>query len=233
MIRVRRSNERGGADHGWLKTKHSFSFADYYNPEFMGFGPLRVINEDYVAPGTGFGKHPHRDMEIITYVITGAVAHEDSMGNRETVNAGDLQRMSAGTGVFHSEFNPSDEEMLHLLQIWIEPAKRGIAPSYEQKTQAELSKRNVLQRVVSPTPATNELTIHQNAELYLAKLDQGTSVTHSMQAGRIGWIQLVDGELDLNGAHLSAGDGAAIENESSLKLTATSSAHFVLFDMAA
>jgi quercetin 2,3-dioxygenase len=234
MITLRPAEERGHFDHGWLNTYHSFSFADYHDPKHMGFRSLRVINEDYVAPGNGFGTHPHRDMEIITYVLEGALAHKDSMGNGSAIRPGEVQRMSAGTGVLHSEYNNSPAQEVHLLQIWLLPEKRGIVPTYEQKTFVREEKLNRLRLVASPDASDGSVLIHQDAKLYGSILEPGKTVTHDLAAGRHGWIQLVDGNLTLNGRRLKPGDGAAISDESKVEITSTgdTEAEFLLFDLA-
>ncbi len=235
MITVRPSAERGHFDHGWLKTYHSFSFADYYDPKHMHFRGLRVINEDTVEPGGGFGTHPHRDMEIITYILQGALAHKDSMGNGSTIVPGDVQRMSAGTGVLHSEFNHSRDKSVHLLQIWIFPDQRGLTPSYEQKTFAAEEKQNRLRLVASPEGGDGSVTIHTDARVYGSVLEAGRSVSHELAKGRGAWVQVTSGAIEVNGKALRAGDGAAIENEMSVNITGASQAgasEFLFFDLA-
>lgn len=234
MITVRPSEARGHFDHGWLKTFHTFSFADYHDPKNMGFRSLRVINEDYVSPGNGFGTHPHRDMEIITYVLEGALAHKDSMGNGSAIRPGEVQRMSAGTGVLHSEFNHSAAEQVHLLQIWILPERRGIEPSYEQKTYPRKEKLNKLRLVASPEASDGSVKLHQDAKLYGSILEPGKSLSHELAPGRHAWIQLIDGAITVNDKTLKPGDGAAISGESNLKITSTGEyeAEFLLFDLA-
>ena len=232
MITIRPASERGHADHGWLNTYHSFSFSDYYDPKNMGFRSLRVINEDYVAPGRGFGTHPHRDMEIITYVLEGALAHKDSMGNGSTMRPGDVQRMSAGTGVLHSEINASRSEPVHLLQIWILPSTDGIKPSYEQKTYSDAEKLNQLRLVAAPNGKDGAVDIHQDARVFAARLEKGKSLRHNLGSGRAAWIQAISGEIEVNGKILNAGDGAAVENESDLSLTGKDDlSEFLLFDL--
>jgi hypothetical protein len=230
-LTIRRANERGHADHGWLKTHHSFSFADYYDPAHMGFRSLRVINDDFVAPGMGFGTHPHRDMEIFSYVLAGALAHKDSLGNGRTLRPGQIQLMSAGTGVTHSEFNPSRDEAVHLLQIWILPRARGLEPSYtERHPQPEHdSAPKVL--VISPDGRDGSATIHQDVDVYRLRLAPGATVTHELRAGRGAWLQVADGEVDLNGARLFTGDGASTEAPGTLTLTATQQTEAILFDL--
>ena len=231
MIVKRLSGERGHADHGWLNTFHTFSFANYHDPSHMGFRSLRVMNEDYIRPGMGFGTHGHRDMEIITYVLSGALEHKDSMGNGEVLRPGEFQRMSAGSGIRHSEFNPSDTEPVHLYQIWLLPISLGIEPSYEQKSFPELERRNCLRLVASQDAADGSLRIHQDARIYLASLDEGHSVNHQMDSGRHAWLQVLRGNVVLNGHSLEVSDGTAISQESLLEIKATQSAEIMLFDM--
>ena len=229
MITIRKAEERGHFDHGWLDTYHTFSFADYYDPDFMGFRTLRVINDDRVAPGRGFGTHGHRDMEIVTYVIEGALAHRDSMGTGSIIHPGEVQRMSAGTGVMHSEMNASLEEPVRLLQIWILPERRGITPGYEQKEFGEDERRGKLRLVASRDGSEGAVTIHQDVKLYASLLDGG-SVTHNFAENRYGWLQVARGNVDLNGQKLKEGDGAAIANESSVVIQG-SGAEILLFDL--
>jgi quercetin 2,3-dioxygenase len=234
MITLRPAQERGHFNHGWLDTYHSFSFDRYHDPKHMGFRALRVINEDRVQSGGGFGTHPHRDMEIITYVLEGELAHKDSMGNGSTIRPGEVQRMSAGTGVLHSEFNHSPDRQVHLLQIWILPERRGLDPSYEQKTFAAEEKLNRLRLVAARDPRDGAVTIHQDAELYSALLDDGASVHHELRPGRHAWIQVARGAVDLNGKRLTAGDGAAISDEAEVVITGASSterSEILLFDL--
>jgi redox-sensitive bicupin YhaK (pirin superfamily) len=234
MIAVRPSETRGHAHHGWLDTRHTFSFADYYDPRFMGFRDLRVINEDRVEPGQGFGTHGHRDMEIISYVLEGALAHKDSIGNGSIIRPGDVQRMTAGTGTLHSEFNASHDELLHFLQIWIVPAQRGLDPSYEQRTFPYEEKRGRLRLVASPDGADGSLTIHQDARLHVALLGHGERVTHSAAPGRAAYVHVVRGHATLNGAKLQGGDGAAIEDERRLEIVGDDAEHdaeVLLFDL--
>ena len=233
MLTVRPSSERGYADHGWLKSFHSFSFAGYYDPQHMGWGNLRVINDDYIAPGTGFGTHGHRDMEIVTYVLTGNLAHKDSMGNVTGIPPGDVQRMSAGRGVQHSEFNHAPNDTTHFLQIWIEPNVTGIAPSYEQKTFAEAEKRGVLRLVASPDGAQGSVTIHADARLYAGLFDGDQSARMSLNSQRKAYVHLVRGELEVNGQALTAGDAALLEAESQVTLTHGKNAEVLVFDLAA
>ena len=228
MITIRRAGERGHFDHGWLDTYHTFSFADYHDEDFMGFRALRVINDDRVAPGRGFGTHGHRDMEIVTVVIEGALAHRDSMGTGSIIRPGEVQRMSAGTGVMHSERNASLEEPVHLLQIWILPERRGITPSYEQKLFPEDERHNHLRLVGSRDARDGSLTIHQEVALYSSILDGGT-VTHTFAPNRYGWLQVASGSVDVNGQKLEEGDGAAIADEQQVAITG--SGEVLLFDL--
>ena len=230
-LNIRRANERGEADHGWLKSRHTFSFADYYDPAHMGFRTLRVINDDRVAPGQGFGEHPHRDMEIFSYVLEGGLAHKDSMGNGRVLRPGQIQLMSAGRGVTHSEFNPSDSEPLHFLQIWIQPRDRGLTPGYTEwhpKT-AHADAPKVL--VISPDGRDGSATIHQDADIYRIRLKAGQTVTHELKSGRGAWLQVAEGALTLNGVELHTGDGASTEQAGALKLTATQPTEALLFDL--
>ena len=223
MIRVRKASERGHFDHGWLDTYHTFSFSRYYDPRHMGFRALRVINEDRVQPGQGFGTHGHEDMEIVTYVLAGALEHKDSLGNGSTIRPGELQRMTAGTGIRHSEFNPSQTEPVHLYQIWLLPEREGLEPSYEQRAFPEEERRNRLRLVASPDGGDGSLTIRQDARLYLATLDEGHEVSHEIPPGRHAWLQVLRGGVSLNGQALSAGDGAAVSDESALAIRADES----------
>ena len=233
MLTVRKSQDRGHADHGWLNSFHSFSFAGYYDPAHMGFGNLRVINEDRIAPGTGFGTHGHRDMEIISYVLSGELAHKDSMGNDKGIPPGDVQRMSAGTGVQHSEFNHAAGQTTHFLQIWIEPNVRGIPPSYEQKTFAESEKRGALRLVASPDGAQGSVKIHADAALYAGLLDGDESATLALNPARKTYVHLVRGALSANGQALSGGDALLLEKETTLSLTDGHDAEVLVFDLAA
>ncbi len=232
MITLRPAEQRGHANHGWLDSYHSFSFASYYDPEHMGFSSLRVINEDHVAPGTGFGTHSHQDMEIITYVLKGALQHKDSMGNSSIIRPGEVQRMSAGTGVSHSENNPSQTEPVHLLQIWILPNKTGIEPGYEQKTFSPAEKQGSLRLVASPDGREGSVTVHQDAFLYVSVLDPAGSVRHTLAPGRKAYLQVARGGIDLNGLSLKQGDAARITAEREIVLTATDKAEILLFDLA-
>lgn len=232
MISIRPADQRGSVKLGWLDSRHSFSFGDYYDPKHMGFGPLRVINEDRVQPGTGFATHGHRDMEIVSYVLEGALEHEDSLGTGSVVRPGEVQRMSAGTGIRHSEFNPSQVEPLHFLQIWLLPGETGLPPSYEQKTFADDDKRGRLRLVASRDGRDGSVLIHQDADLYATRLDRDAAVVHALAAGRRAWVQVVRGELDLNGRRLRAGDGAGIENESIIRIAAAADdVELLLFDL--
>jgi quercetin 2,3-dioxygenase len=233
MLTLRKSEDRGFADHGWLKSFHTFSFAGYYDAAHMGFGPLRVINEDRIAAGTGFGTHGHRDMEIISYVLSGNLAHKDSMGNIEGIPPGDVQRMSAGSGVTHSEFNHAKGQETHFLQIWIEPNQRGIAPSYEQKSFDATSKRGQLKLVASPDGANGSVTIHANAKLYAGLFDGAESTTLTLDPKRLVYVHLIKGELAVNGAALKGGDAAKISMESALTLSGGKDAEVLVFDMQA
>lgn len=234
MIQLRRSSERGHADHGWLNTFHTFSFADYFDDGFMGFRSLRVINEDWVKPGMGFGMHPHRDMEIITYVLEGELAHKDSMGNGSTIKPGEVQRMSAGTGVRHSEFNQSKKDWVHLLQIWLLPEREGITPSYEQKSFSDADKKGKLRLIASPDTSNGSVKIHQDARVYAAVLSRHDRVEHKFGPGRYGWLQVASGEVRLNGEKLVAGDGAAITKENSVQIEGgeLERSEVILFDLA-
>jgi quercetin 2,3-dioxygenase len=232
MLQVRRANERGHAEHGWLDSHHTFSFADYYDPKFMGFGPLRVINEDRVQPGQGFGAHSHRDMEIISYVLSGALAHKDSLGNGSVLRPGDVQRMSAGTGVTHSEFNHSQSELVHFLQIWIQPERAGARPSYAEQRFDDADKRGRLRLIGSRDGRDESVVIHQDVALYAALLDPGEQVEHELSKGRRAWLQIVRGAVQVNGQNLSAGDGLAITDEPKVTIRGTESVELLLFDMA-
>jgi len=232
MLTIRRSGERGGGDHGWLKTQHTFSFNDYWDEKWMGFRSLRVINEDWVAPSSGFPTHPHRDMEIITYVLSGQLEHKDSLGTGSVILPGDGQRMSAGRGIRHSEFNPSPSEKVHLLQIWILPDKNGYDPGYEQKSFPEAEKRGRLRLIASPDGADGSVKINQDAKLFVTLLPPGEEVRHAIDAKRHAWLQVAKGEVQLNGQTLQQGDGAAISDEKELTIRATKDAEVLLFDLA-
>ena len=231
MLEIRRADQRGHANHGWLDSFHSFSFANYYDPAHMGFGPLRVINEDRVAPGQGFGTHSHRDMEIISYVLEGGLAHKDSMGNGSTIRPGDVQRMSAGTGVAHSEFNASREQPVHFLQIWIEPDVRGMPPSYEEKRFDEGSKRGRLRLIASADGRDGSVTIHQDASVYAALLDGDEAVEHAPRPGRRTYVHVVRGEVSVNGEPLAHGDALKISGERTLRIERGRGAEVLLFDL--
>ena len=231
MIEIFESETRGSADHGWLRARHTFSFADYFDPERVSFGALRVINEDRIAPGKGFGTHPHRDMEIITYVIDGAIEHKDSMGNGTIITAGEVQRMTAGTGVAHSEFNPSNDSELHLLQIWIIPERNGLQPGYEQIRFPREDKLNRLRLIGSRDGRDGSITIHQDVDLFGSVLEKGRSVKHVVPTGRKIFVQLIKGNIDVNGQPLAAGDGAKIKDVNGLTISASSEAEFLVFDM--
>ncbi|GMU04340.1 pirin family protein [Corallococcus caeni] len=231
MMYVRTSEARGHAEQGWLDTHHTFSFADYYDPDFMGFRALRVINEDTVAPRRGFGQHPHRDMEILTYVVSGAVEHEDSLGTRALIRPGEVQRMSAGTGVVHSEMNPLDAP-LHLLQIWLLPDRQGLPPGYEQKRFAPQERQGRLRVVASPDGRDGSLTVHQDVVLSATELGVGQRVESALKPGRHAWLQVIRGEATLNGVALKAGDGVAVSEETALVLEATTPTEALLFDLA-
>jgi quercetin 2,3-dioxygenase len=230
MEQVRRSAERGHANHGWLDSYHSFSFADYYDPQHMGFGPLRVINEDRVQPGQGFGTHGHRDMEIISYVLEGGLAHEDSMGTGSTIVPGDVQRMSAGNGVRHSEFNQEQAKVTHFLQIWIEPAVRGIPPSYEQKHFAAAEKRGRLRLIASPDGADGSVTIHQDARVYAGLFDGAERAKHALAKGRLGYVHVARGRARVNGHDLEAGD-ALKSDAAEIRIEDGAHAEVLLFDL--
>ncbi len=232
MITIRKSEERGHLNYGWLDTYHTFSFDQYYDPAHMHFRSLRVINEDRVAPGKGFPTHSHRDMEIITYILSGGLEHRDSMGNGSVIRPGDVQRMSAGTGVAHSEFNPSDAEGVHLLQIWIMPRARNLAPSYEQKAFSEDERRNRLRLVASADGRDGSVTIQQDANLHAAILAPGAAIEYTTRQDRHAWIQVARGNLNVNGHALKQGDGAAVSHEAALKIVSVDEAELLLFDLA-
>jgi hypothetical protein len=232
MLQIRRSAERGHANHGWLDSYHSFSFADYYDPDHMQFGPLRVINEDVVAPGQGFGAHGHRDMEIVTYVLDGALAHKDNMGNGSTIRHGDVQRMSAGTGVMHSEFNASKDEAVHLLQIWVLPARRGDQPGYEEKRFDDADKRGRLRVVASPDGRDGSVTIHSDASIHAALIDGAERADYAVPAGRRVYVHVARGGLTVNGEALAAGDAAMLSDVDTVTLEKGDAAEVLLFDLA-
>ena len=230
MMTLRKANERGHAEHGWLDTWHTFSFAGYYDPEHMGFRSLRVINDDIIAGGGGFGTHPHRDMEIITYVLSGALEHKDSMGNGRIIQPGEVQYMAAGTGVAHSEFNPSPTEPVHLLQIWIQPDRPGVKPRYAEKSLAR-ARTGQWNLIASKAGRDGSIAINQDADLYIAKLNSGDQVEHALPARRHAWVHVAEGEVKLNGRSLNAGDAAAVSDEERLKVTAAKPAQVLLFDL--
>jgi redox-sensitive bicupin YhaK (pirin superfamily) len=231
MLTIRPAEERGHADHGWLDSHHTFSFADYYHPEHMGFRALRVMNEDRVQGGQGFGTHPHREMEIISYVLEGGLRHRDSTGTGSVIRPGDVQRMSAGTGVTHSEFNASDREPVHFLQIWILPAKRGIAPSYEQKAFADEEKRGRLRLIASPDGREGSVTIHADATVYAGLFDEGEKAELRIAPGRHAWIHVARGKVRVNGQELDAGDGAALSEEAAIRLEGINRGEALVFDL--
>ncbi|MHC4224585.1 MAG: pirin family protein [Planctomycetota bacterium] len=231
MIRLRRADDRGRTQLAWLDGRHSFSFGQYFDPEFMGFGPLRVLNDDRIAPGGGFGTHPHRDMEIVTVVLKGALEHKDSMGNSSVIRAGDVQRMSAGTGIQHSEFNHSGTEPVHLLQIWIEPERKGIEPSYEQRSFPAAERSGSLRLAASHDGRQASLRIHRPVDLHLAALGPGEEVEHELRPGRRAWVQVATGAAKVNDHDLGPGDGAAIDGETRVRLTGVEEAEILLFDL--
>lgn len=232
MLRIRKAAERGHADHGWLNTYHTFSFANYYDPKYMGFRDLRVINEDRVKPGMGFPTHPHRDMEIISYVLEGALQHRDSMGNGSVIRPGDVQRMSAGTGITHSEFNHAQDQPLHFIQIWILPETEGIVPGYEQKAFPEEERQKVLRLIASRDGRDGSVTIHQDVNLFASILQPGNEITHTVPEGRHAWLQVLRGSVLANGHRLDVSDGAALSGESVLAVSARETAEILLFDLA-
>jgi redox-sensitive bicupin YhaK (pirin superfamily) len=230
MMTLRKANERGHANYGWLDTYHTFSFGDDYDPKWMGFRSLRVINDDLVMPEQGFGAHPHRDMEIVTYILSGQLEHKDSMGNGRVIRKGELQYMSAGSGVQHSEFNPSKDEAVRLLQIWILPDVKGVKPRYAEKSLRD-AQTGKLHLTTSKTGRDGSIAIHQDADLWLAKLETGQKVTHPLAKGRYAWVHIAEGEVKLNGKTLSGGDAAAIDNESAIELVAEKPSQVLLFDL--
>jgi redox-sensitive bicupin YhaK (pirin superfamily) len=232
MIQLRRAEDRGYFDHGWLRTFHTFSFADYYDPNHMGFRGLRVINEDYVQPGRGFGTHPHRDMEIVTYVLEGELEHRDSMGNGSIIRPGEVQRMSAGSGITHSEFNASKEHLVHLLQIWVLPSKRDLEPSYEQKTIDQRSLSEGFQIVASPKGSEGSVTVHSDVRLYVGRFESGSGGELAIPKARHAWVHIARGQARVNGHELSAGDGAALSLEPAVKIQGTSASEVLVFDLA-
>ena len=231
MLAIRKKDERGVANFGWLNSHHTFSFGEYHDQRYMGFGPLRVINEDRLAAARGFDTHGHRNMEIISYVISGEMLHEDTMGTVSTIRPGDIQLMSAGTGVRHSEYNASDEEEVHFLQIWIEPETLNLQPGYEQKAFSDAEKTNRLRLVGSGDGREGSITIHRDADLYAGILEPGVQLQHAFSSGRRGWLQLIRGEIDANGTTLSAGDGLSIQDTETLNLRGITPAEFLVFDM--
>lgn len=231
MIQIRRANERGHANHGWLDTYHTFSFSTYQDPSHTRFRSLRVMNEDWIAAGQGFGTHPHRDMEIVTYVLSGALEHKDSMGNGEVLRPGEFQRMTAGTGITHSEFNPSADEPVHLYQIWLFPERKGLEPSYEQKRFSQQERHNRLRLVASRDAAEGSLLIHQDAAIYLATLEKEHAVQHRLAPDRYAWLQVLRGSVRLNGQPLATSDGAAVSEETDLEVIADQPAEVMLFDL--
>ena len=231
MIDIIRSSSRGAADHGWLKSRHTFSFADYHNPSMMGFAALRVVNEDWIEPGKGFGTHPHRDMEIVTYMIDGALEHKDNMGNGSVIRPGELQRMTAGTGILHSEFNHSDKDQAHLLQIWILPEQEGLEPGYEQKLFPTEQKRNRWCLVSSRDGRDGSLTIHQDLNLYSTVLDEDVEIEFEFDEVRRGFLQVVLGTVEIDGVALDAGDAAMIQDQAAIMIQARQASELLLFDM--
>lgn len=230
MITIRKSADRGHANHGWLDSRHSFSFADYYDPEHVRFRALRVINEDRVVAGQGFGMHPHRDMEIISYVISGALQHQDSMGSKAVMRAGDVQRISAGTGILHSEYNPSREDPVHFLQIWLMPDEKSVKPDYTERSYREIEPGR-LHLIASKTGRDGSISIHQDADVFVAKVPANQSLRHPLASSRAGWVQVIGGELSIQDEMLAEGDGAAISESSEITVTAKRDAHFLLFDL--
>jgi hypothetical protein len=230
MMNIRKSDERGHANHGWLDSYHTFSFADYYDPKNMHFRSLRVINEDFIAPSQGFGTHPHSDMEIITYIVSGALQHRDSMGNSAIMRAGDIQRISAGSGIMHSEFNASSADPVHLLQIWLMPDQKGVKPGYVERSFAR-AEPGKLHLATSKTGRDGSIPINQDADLYFGKLNAGQKTELPLRPGRHAWLQLIEGQLEVNGTKLNAGDAAGINDAEALKLSPLDSAHFLLFDL--
>lgn len=231
MIKIRKSNERGHANHGWLDSYHSFSFASYFDPENMHFRDLRVINEDRIEPAGGFPTHPHRDMEIVTYIVEGALEHRDDTGGGSILHPGEIQRMSAGRGIAHSEFNPSKEHPVHLLQIWIETEQAGIEPGYEQKSYLEFEKENGLTLIASRGAQGDSVHINQDVKIYSGKLTEGESTALSLESARHCWIQVIDGSITVNGVRAFAGDGVAISEETELEFTALATSQFLVFDL--
>jgi quercetin 2,3-dioxygenase len=233
MITVRKSKERGASNFGWLDSKHTFSFGHYYDPKNMGFGALRVINEDVVTGGAGFGTHPHDNMEIISYVLEGGLAHKDSIGTGSVIRPGDVQRMSAGTGIAHSEFNASKEDPVHFLQIWVLPEERGLKPSYEQKSFPAENRKGKLQLVGARDGRDGAVTIHQDLDLFVANLDKGDAVSHALRPRRKAWVQVTRGEVSVNGTVVGQGDGAALTDEAEVRIAANDNAEVLVFDLGA
>jgi len=231
MYNIRKSHERGHANHGWLDTYHTFSFAGYYDPQHVHFRQLRVINEDKIAANQGFGTHPHDNMEIITYVVSGAIAHKDSMGNGSVIKPGEIQAMSAGTGITHSEYNPSETQETHLLQIWLIPNQQGLQPSYQQKSYLDFSEKNTLTLIASHQPDAYAIRVNTDVHLYRAELADGHTVQHQLAAERHAWIQLIKGDVTVNDHQLSAGDGLAVSDDNTLNISASADAEFLLFDL--
>jgi len=231
MLQKRPAKERGHGNHGWLDTRHTFSFNDYYDPDHMGFRVLRVINEDRVQPGQGFGTHGHQDMEIISYVLEGALAHKDSLGSGSVLRPGEFQSMTAGTGIRHSEFNPSETELVHFYQIWIVPDRRGLPPRYDQRSFPEAERHDRLRLVASPDGRDRSLSIHQDVEVFLASLDEGRQVAHELEPGRYAWLQVLRGAVQVNNLALAAGDGVAVSDETSLTVMASKPSEVMLFDL--
>lgn len=232
MLQTRRAGERGHANQGWLDSHHTFSFASYYDPDQMGFRSLRVMNEDRVAPGQGFGTHEHQDMEIVSFILKGALEHKDSMGNGEVLRPSELQRISAGKGITHSEFNPSDDEITHFYQIWLLPAQKGIDPSYEQKLFDPAGRKNQFQLVASPNAEAGSLLIHQDARIYLAEMEAGKQIDYEIPSNRHAWLQVMHGKISINGESLSTSDGVAISDETKLKIQSEENSQIMLFDLA-
>jgi redox-sensitive bicupin YhaK (pirin superfamily) len=232
MMTIRRSDERGHARIDWLESRHSFSFGDYYDPQFESFGALRVINEDWIKGGAGFPPHPHRDMEIVTYILDGAIAHQDNTGGGGTIRPGEIQRMSAGSGIVHAEFNASPTETCHLLQIWIMPSKRGIQPGYEQKAIDAAAVANKFARIAAPEPRENEVRLVQDAEIWAARLDAGLEAIHAIAQGRKAWLQVAKGEVTVGDDVLKAGDAAAITDQAGIAVRAKTQSEVLLFDLA-
>jgi redox-sensitive bicupin YhaK (pirin superfamily) len=232
MLTLRRAEERGHANHGWLDTHHTFSFADYYDPKFLGFGALRVINDDTVAAGAGFQPHSHRDMEIISYVLTGALEHKDSIGNGSVITPGEVQLMSAGTGVTHSEYNASRESPVHFLQIWLQPSQEGLPPGYEQKHFSDADKRARLRLIASPDGAEGSVRIHQDARVFATLLESGHTVTHPLAPGRKVWVHVARGQANVAGTSLNAGDGVAIEHDEQISISSDDAGELLVFDVA-